>query len=229
MKNNETIKTTNAIKKHLKLKYGIKASIRSSFYSGGSSIRIEYVGGVNPSVIEKELEGITYGNFDGMTDCYDYDSTRKAPVICDVELMQFSYLFVTRTMPREFYLKLAQFISNNTNYTSIHKVRTMDDLERRFDNLFSGCWDWAQLIRKMTSETHFATADVMQIELLEQFDAAPWQIGFLYEFGNRAFSTSDVPVLKSYVLPVNVVHPGDFTERDEEEYYAEFATATGAR
>ena len=38
-------KTTSILKKYLREKYGINASIKSEIYSGGSSLNISYVGG----------------------------------------------------------------------------------------------------------------------------------------------------------------------------------------
>lgn len=50
---------------------GIKFSVRTSRYSGGNSIDVEWTDGPNSDQVDKIISKYEYGHFDGMTDCYN--------------------------------------------------------------------------------------------------------------------------------------------------------------
>ena len=79
------------LRQELKGKFpGIKFSIRSHSYAGGSSIRVNWLWGPSTDEVSLITRNYTYGDFNGMTDMYEYDPTKGAgPKV--------SYIFLTRT------------------------------------------------------------------------------------------------------------------------------------
>lgn len=62
------------IKKELKLKYpSVKFSVRSEGYAGGNNITVEWTDGPTVADVKKITSKYVAGNFDGMTDYYNYD------------------------------------------------------------------------------------------------------------------------------------------------------------
>ena len=91
----EHAKAAKIIRQELKAN-GIKGSVTSSTYAGGTSIRVS-VENLAPWILER-IERFTdkfeYGHFDGMTDCYEYSNSRD-------DVPQVKYLFVTCTFSDE--------------------------------------------------------------------------------------------------------------------------------
>lgn len=189
MKN--TAQTTRTIKKHLKEIFGINAKVSSKSYAGGSSIRIKYRGGCNPELVEKALTGIEYGSFDGMQDLYEYNKSEF--MIKGERLQQFKYAFVTREISDEFFLRLAQFYSSRVKFADIHECKTEADFDRNFNTHFSGAWNWRQFIRNISQNINLITDNLEAIEFLDVFSTGNWEIGFLYEYNGKAYSTMDAP------------------------------------
>ena len=75
---------------------GIKASVRSESYAGGSSIRIHLTD--QTEEVEEKINSFAkqfqYGSFDGQTDSYNYDNVVNG-------LPQVSYVFVENTISDE--------------------------------------------------------------------------------------------------------------------------------
>ncbi len=71
-------------------KNGIKATVRSKSYSGGSSVTVNVQQDVMPATL-KEIEAFCgqfeQGHFDGMTDCYEYSNRRT-------DIPQIKFVFV---------------------------------------------------------------------------------------------------------------------------------------
>ena len=62
------------IRKELKEKYPkIKFVVRSSSFSGGNDVNVDYTNGVPADEIRKITNKYQAGSFDGMTDMYNYD------------------------------------------------------------------------------------------------------------------------------------------------------------
>ena len=76
------------IRKEMK-KNGIKGSVRSSSYSGGSSITVR-VNDLTPWTLEaltRFVSGFQYGHFDGMYDIYEYSNNRD-----DIPQVRFTFV-----------------------------------------------------------------------------------------------------------------------------------------
>ena len=87
MKSNHA-RAAQMIRKELKDRFpGVKFSVRSSSYSGGSAVHIRS----EPRVDRQEVMAIVgkyqYGHFDGMTDMYEYSNTDDS--IPQVQFVQY--------------------------------------------------------------------------------------------------------------------------------------------
>lgn len=68
-------KAAKAIRKELKDAFpGIKFSVRSSSFAGGNDVTIDWTDGPTRVEAQKITGKYQYGNFDGMTDCYEYSN-----------------------------------------------------------------------------------------------------------------------------------------------------------
>lgn len=77
------------IRKQLKVA-GIKARVRASSYSGGSSVRVQILQDVLPATlheIESYANQFQYGHFDGMQDLYEFSNRRS-------DIPQVKFVFV---------------------------------------------------------------------------------------------------------------------------------------
>lgn len=69
----QVAKNVRAILKH---KFpGVKFSVRSSNYSGGDSIDVRWTDGPTSKDVDAAVRMFQGGSFDGMTDCYNYESS----------------------------------------------------------------------------------------------------------------------------------------------------------
>ena len=87
--------TAQAIRNELKAAFpSIKFTVRSESFSGGDSVRISYTNGVPYELVQNIVGKYQYGNFDGMTDCYNNDNT-------DASIPQVKYVQVSRDISKE--------------------------------------------------------------------------------------------------------------------------------
>lgn len=94
------------IRKLLKTKFpSIVFRVTSQNYSMGDNVRVEYNDGVKGDKIRAVIGHFQYGNFDGMTDSYNYDNAING-------LPQTKYLHITRE------------ISDTTRLSLINEIRT---------------------------------------------------------------------------------------------------------
>ena len=93
------------IRKELK-KYGIKNSVRSDNYSGGSSIHIDVYDQLPATIdlIEEFCSQFKAGYFDGMQDMYVYNHDRTGPTV--------SFVFVSNKISDDLYAKAEAFVKD---------------------------------------------------------------------------------------------------------------------
>lgn len=85
------------IRKELKaLSPKTKFSITSKTYSGGSSVYVSYEDGPAWETVNKLVKKYQYGDFDGMTDCYNYNPK------FDDSKGSAKYVLVERSLSSEF-------------------------------------------------------------------------------------------------------------------------------
>lgn len=88
----EAAKCAKEIKSLLRKTYpGTKFSVRSDQFAGGDAVRISYTDGPASEEVNKLVSKYQYGNFDGMTDMYEYSNTRE-------DIPQAKYVQVQRSM-----------------------------------------------------------------------------------------------------------------------------------
>lgn len=112
--------TAKAIKAELKKAFPqIKFAVKSSIYSGGTSVDVDYTDGVAIDKVRDITEKYQYGHFDGMNDIYENSNRRN-------DIPQVKFVIVQRTKSDEVVQKIAsEFNLDPTNWdhlTSIHRL-----------------------------------------------------------------------------------------------------------
>ena len=189
----DTRKSTAILKKYLREKYGINASIKSKFYSGGSSLNISYIGGISQHVIEREVNRLQYGRFDGMIDLYEYNnSTENGLIIDGYKLEEFKYVFVSQDLT-EFRKKIAfAFSKKYRQYAETHQLNTEEDYEKNFPSLVGNAWNWVQLIYQNFNKLSFVTDNAESIEITDILeDAENYGYCAKYIFNGKEYATNN--------------------------------------
>lgn len=189
----DTRKSTAILKKYLREKYGINASIKSKFYSGGSSLNISYVGGISQHVIEREVNRLQYGRFDGMIDLYEYNNSAENGLIIDgYKLEEFKYVFVNQDLS-EFRKKIAfAFSKKFRNYAEAHQLNTEEDYEKNFPSLIGNAWNWVQLIYQNFNKLSFVTDNAELIEITDILeDTGNFEYYAKYTFDGKEYTTNN--------------------------------------
>jgi hypothetical protein len=135
----EAALAAKAIRKVLKEKFpAIKFSVRSSNFSMGNSVDIPYKDGVPAEEIDKAVRKYQFGNFDPMTDSYDYSNCRE-------DIPQAKYVHVQRNISPEVRERVKADIANDFG------INNPED-EREWQRVFRSWSDqvvWSRL-SKMT-------------------------------------------------------------------------------
>lgn len=105
--------TASCIKAELQRRYpGVKFSVTSQGYSGGSSVRVRWTDGPARDEIAPFLTQYEMGTFDGMTDCYNYDNVRS-------DIPQVRYVFADRSWSRAEAGRLAGLLEERNGWKII--------------------------------------------------------------------------------------------------------------
>ena len=189
----DTRKSTAILKKYLREKYGINASIKSKFYSGGSSLNISYTGGISKHIIEREISHLQYGSFDGMTDLYEYNNSAENGLIIDgYKLETFKYVFINQDVS-DFRKKIAfAFSEKFRNYAEAHQLNNEEDYEKNFPSLIGNAWNLVQLIYQNFNKLSFVTDKAELIEITDILqDAENYGYFAKYVFNGKEYTTND--------------------------------------
>lgn len=233
--------TTALLKKYLKQKYGIACSVSSSHYTGGSSIRVEYLFGPAERVVTEEIKRLEYGYVNGYEEIYEYKEDAETGIVLDGKrLSEYKYVFVKQVIPSTFLFELAKFFCTKHQFEEIHDVVTEEDFYRNFSKTFVGCWNWNNLIHHFFKFTNFATQDHSKIELLDIQPASSgcWAYKLIYRFDGKIYDTETLvahkPKIKKASRPeVNQVKMIDYSEKaiavigDSTEIYDELKELRG--
>lgn len=165
----DTRKTTYLIKKYLKEKFGIDCRVKSEYYSGGSSLRISYEFGPSEKEVKADINRLQYGSFDSMNDLYEFKDESQSGIILEgYRLNEYKYVFVSREIPKSFYLKLAVLVSERDKFKDIPEFEgTEKALNETFPKMFGEFWTWGGLVRTKFYNANFATQNENEIENLE--------------------------------------------------------------
>lgn len=218
----DTRKTTSLVKKYLKEKFNINTTVRTSKYSGGSSLNIEYPLGVDAKVVEKDVKRLQHGSFDGMQDLYEYHNHAETGLVIDgYELETFRYVFVRQEFPDGFLYKVAKFISDNTQFADIPALTSKDGLHSYFKELFAGCWNWYELAYKLLRTRNFASQDENKIDFfsIDWVKGESWSVEIIYTFNGSKYTTakpaniSEPSVKKASAPEKNSIQVVDYSEK----------------
>ena len=186
-------KTASILKKYLREKYGIDAKIKSEIYSGGSSLNISYTGGISRHIIEREVNRLQYGRFDGMIDLYEYNNSAENGLIIDgYELETFKYVFVNQDLS-EFRKKIAfAFSKKFRQYAEAHQLNTEEDYNKDFHALVGNAWNWGQLIYQNFNKLSFVTDTAELIEITDILqDTENYGYYAKYTFNGKEYATNN--------------------------------------
>lgn len=128
----DTADVAKLIRRDLKAVFGktVKFSVRSSRYSGGSSIDVSWTDGPTQKMVERIVKGYAGGGFDGMTDYkYHFDG------FLDGERVRFGvdFVFVNRRHSDEILLRAARaegFVIDTDNPERAINELSIDDMYR---------------------------------------------------------------------------------------------------
>jgi len=185
-------KQTNLLKNYLRERFGIKSKIKTEFYTGGSSMRITYTLGCTKEPVEKIVNRLTAGHFDGMRDIYEYShSGEKGLLISGERLDTHSYVFLTREIPESVLFQLAKAISKKIKFADIPECQEFEDLYTRYPALFLGHWTWRDYVREIAESLNFATQneeDITNVVLVKHEGRCQYR--FTYEIAGVKYDTS---------------------------------------
>ena len=186
-------KSTSLIKKYLKEKYNIKATVKSDFYSGGSSLHVGYVMGPESNMVESELKRLQYGRFDGMTDMYNYhDEAFNGIVLDGYRLYEYKYVFVDQNLSESFKIRLATEVSKVFNYADVPVMDgTKESYYKYFETSFMHYSSWSELFYYLTKgNKNFVTQDEDAIQNLKAVrDEEGNNFYFTYTFEGKEYNT----------------------------------------
>lgn len=86
---------------------GVKFSVRGESYSGGNSVRVDWVSGPTYKDVKAITDKYEAGSFDSMQDLYEYDSSAASAAVSTV-LGQVKYVFCRRELTEAEVVELLQ-------------------------------------------------------------------------------------------------------------------------
>ena len=126
------------IRKELKEKYPkIKFVVRSSSFSGGNDVNIDYTNGVPADEIRKITNKYEAGSFDGMTDMYNYDYDKTGPTS--------KYIFANRHISEDVWGKTKIEIAKS------YGLKDINNEQEWFDKF--NAWSNAVVHRELVNKT----------------------------------------------------------------------------
>jgi len=155
----EAARAAKLIKTELKIGGQVlpKLSVKSSTYSGGDSINVNWVDGTHVKEIEAIIGKYQYGNFNGQEDIYEYTNSQNHP--------QAKYIFAQRDVSYEFAVKIAEYYNKvyGGSITIESKGLSWDGrFERWGASGESSDFDAGQTISKLASWFNFVNGDIYE-------------------------------------------------------------------
>jgi hypothetical protein len=138
------------MRQELKAKFpGIKFSVRTEVYSGGSSINVHWDMGPTVAAVERVTGKYQQGWFDGMTDSYNYDPTLVIDKAGEVrELGGAKFVFENRHIPEAIETQMFHDFGAlwNQPFSGDRYQRLYPDEQGNYDLTFN------QIIYKLTAK-----------------------------------------------------------------------------
>lgn len=188
----DTRKTSNLVKRYLKQKYNIKASVRVSKFAGGDSIDIKYTLGPDSRMVKSELAGLVRGSFNGMEDIYENNPEWQPVVFEGYELESYKYMDVKQDIPKDIMFRIAQEFASYFNFENSEELNDIDDMYKTFNNGHEYT-SWKQIVLRHIDKWHFATDEAENVYVdgiaknKEGFD-----YNIIYILGDDKYSTENL-------------------------------------
>jgi glyceraldehyde-3-phosphate dehydrogenase/erythrose-4-phosphate dehydrogenase len=130
----EAAQAATEIRKELKLKFpGFKFSVRSSNFSMGNSVDIDWTDGPTTEQVDAIVDKYQYGHFDGSIDMYEYSNKRE-------DIPQAKFVQTQRSMSAE----IVQQIRNENVIAGDNEWDKMQD-----------CWGSAAVYRIFAKKSYY--------------------------------------------------------------------------
>jgi hypothetical protein len=120
----------------------VKFSVKSSSYAGGNSVDVQWENGPTYDTIERVTGKYQYGNFDGMTDSYEYSNRRK-------DIPQAKYVQVSRRVTKDIQEQVFQYLRKTHNH--FEKVQSIDESHPDLKNYWD-IWDAREMVNRIVSK-----------------------------------------------------------------------------
>lgn len=166
LKKADTRKTTSLLKKYLKENFGIKTSIRSEYFSMGSSIAVTYNLGPDVKEVSRVVNSLQYGNFNGMIDMYEHDENHTGLVIDGYQLNDYKYAHTNQKISDAFMYKLAKMFSDSIKFSDVPELKSFEDYHSTFPERWGSAWTWGDMMWQMFNIRNFVTNNEEEIELV---------------------------------------------------------------
>ena len=139
--------TAKRIRKILKEKFkGTKFSVRSSVYSGGSSVRVSWTDGPREDKVKSEISWLRGANFDGMTDLKEYRKVIIEEYGEELEIVGADFIFCSRELSAELKSELEAKLHRMYGHEFATRILN-DDFQR---------WHW---LNKIETEPEKASTE----------------------------------------------------------------------
>lgn len=130
----EHAQAAKAIRQELKKAFpNIKFTVRSSSFSMGDDVRIDYVNGVPSKEVEKIVNKYQAGQFDGMQDLYEYNNRRS-------DIPQVKYVLVQREISQDVREAVKQRIAKEYGIKDINNSQEWFDVFHYWNADSSEVW-----------------------------------------------------------------------------------------
>lgn len=133
----ESAQTASEIRKELKKAFpGFKFSVRSSNFSMGDSVDIDWIDGPTTEQVESITDKFQYGHFDGSVDMYEYSNTRE-------DIPQAKFVQTQRSMSNQI----------------VEEIRKLNEIapDNEWDKM-RDCWGSAAVYRIFAKKSYYKTA-----------------------------------------------------------------------
>lgn len=190
----DTKKSSILLKKLLKEKFGITCTVKSSFYSGGCSLDIEYKAGPDAKHLQFIENALEYGRFDSMQD-YSYSVPVSGLVVDGFKLETFKHVFIEQELPQNLTLQLCQKIAIFWGLDIPQNFNECVEHNSTVAEKFCGeSYTYTNLLHRNFRTRNFCTQDTEKITVLSCHKSEKSNdVYFIYEYNGNTYSTEILP------------------------------------
>lgn len=193
----DTRKTTQLLKKYLTEKFGVKFSVRTEKYSGGSSMNVSYVGGPAKGKVEAIVNRLQYGSFNSMEDIYEHKNDAECGLIIDgYKLETFKYNSVSREIPKSTRFEMAKAIDKIAKFDGFPALESESDMQTHFADRWGSAWNWSDFLHQNGQQkANFVTNDLENVKIIKAErtgdGGAFLTFVWTYEYNGKTYRTDE--------------------------------------